>query len=94
MTGLWALWWVWIVAALIFGIVEVFVPAFFFLGMAIAAVLIGAGMGVGVLGLIGVSLPVLLFVFAAVSLVATVLLRRWIGVRRGQVKIWHTDIND
>lgn len=91
---LWAIWWVWIVAALVMGIIEIFVPAFFFLGMATAAAIIGLGLAVGVLGLIGVSLPILLFIFAAISLVGTILLRRWLGVRRGQVKTWHTDIND
>jgi membrane protein implicated in regulation of membrane protease activity len=94
MMELWAVWWIWIVAALVMGIIEIFVPAFFFLGMAAAATIIGVGLAVGVLGLIGVSLPVLLFVFAVVSLVLTILLRRFLGVRRGQVKTWHTDIND
>ncbi len=94
MTELWAVWWIWIVAALLMGIIEIFVPAFFFLGMAAAATIIGVGLAVGVLGLIGLSLPVLLFVFAVVSLVLTILLRRFLGVRRGQVKTWHTDIND
>lgn len=94
MTELWAVWWIWVVAALVMGIIEIFVPAFFFLGMAAAAGIIGLGLAVGGLGLIGVSLPILIFIFAVISLVFTILLRRWLGVRRGQVKTWHTDIND
>lgn len=94
MTELWAVWWVWIVAALLLSIVEVFVPAFFFLGMAAGAAVVGVGLAIGLLGLIGVSLPLLLFIFAATSVIGTVLLRRWLGVRRGQVKTWDTDINE
>lgn len=94
MTELWAVWWVWIVAALLLSIVEVFVPAFFFLGMAAGAAVVGVGLAIGLLGLIGVSLPLLLFVFAATSVIGAVLLRRWLGVRRGQVKTWDTDINE
>lgn len=94
MTELWAVWWVWIVAALLLSIVEVFVPAFFFLGMAAGAAVVGVGLAIGLLGLIGVSLPLLLFIFAATSVIGAVLLRRWLGVRRGQVKTWDTDINE
>ena len=94
MTELWAVWWVWIVAALVLSIVEIFVPAFVFLGLAIGALVVGLGLALGVLGMIGVTLPILLFVFALTSVVGAVALRYWLGVRRGQVKIWDTDINE
>ncbi|WP_299048556.1 hypothetical protein [uncultured Tateyamaria sp.] len=94
MTALWSIWWVWIVAALVLAMIEVFVPAFVFLGMAIGAVVVGVALGFGALGWIGAGLPALLLLFAVSSVVAAVALRNVIGVRRGQVKIWDRDIND
>mgnify|MGYP000216867458 CR=1 FL=1 len=49
---------------------------------------------IGRFGLIGGALPALLLVFALASVVAWLALRATMGVRRGQVKIWHKDIND
>jgi inner membrane protein len=37
--------------------------------------------------------PVLALVFAVLSLVAWVALRRMVGVKEGQVKMWDKDIN-
>ncbi|WP_299371223.1 hypothetical protein [uncultured Tateyamaria sp.] len=93
MTELWTLWWIWIVAALVLGIIEIFVPVFVFLGMAVGAVVVGVGLAFGLLGWIA-TLPVLLLVFAVASVIAAVALRSALGVRRGQVKIWDRDIND
>ena len=93
MTGLWTLWWVWIVAALLLSIVEVFVPAFVFLGMAVGAVIVGVGLAFGLLGWIA-TLPVLMIIFAVASVIAAFVLRSVIGVRRGQVKVWDRDINE
>jgi hypothetical protein len=42
---------------------------------------------------LGSNLPLLLLVFAVLSLVAWFVLRRSVGVQ-DQVKIWHKDIND
>lgn len=94
MTALWAIWWVWIAAALLLAIVEVFVPVFVFLGMAVAAALIGIGLGFGGLGVAGVGLPSLLMIFGAISVVSAIVLRRALGIRRGQVKVWDRDINE
>jgi membrane protein implicated in regulation of membrane protease activity len=88
---MWAIWWVWIVAGFALGVLEVIVPGYIFLGFAIGAVVVGAGLGLSVLG---GSLPVLLVAFAIVSLLAWVLLRRTLGVRAGQVKLWDRDINE
>lgn len=85
------LWWVWIVAGFALGVLEVLVPGFIFLGFAIGAVCIGILIGVGVL--IG-GPPAMLMVFAVISVLAWLCLRRFMGVREGQVKIWHKDIND
>jgi membrane protein implicated in regulation of membrane protease activity len=40
------------------------------------------------------SLPLLLLVFAVVSLISWLMLRRWLGVYRGQVKTFDHDINE
>jgi hypothetical protein len=38
--------------------------------------------------------PALVLIFAVVSVVAWLVLRRMVGVRDGQVKVWDRDIND
>lgn len=93
MSGIVTLWWVWIVAALVLSIIEVFVPVFVFLGMAVGAVVVGVGLAFGLLGWIA-SPPFLFLIFAAASVIAAIALRSVIGVRRGQVKIWDRDINE
>ena len=85
------LWWAWVVAGFALGVLEVIVPGFIFLGFAIGAVVTGALIGLGVLTG-GPSL--LLLVFAAISVATWFTLRRTMGVREGQSKIWHKDIND
>ncbi len=84
-------WWVWVVAGFALGVLEVLAPGYIFLGFAIGALVTGAGLG---LGLLGNSLAVLILVFAIASLVAWLVLRRTMGVREGQVKLWDRDIND
>ncbi|WP_343116506.1 hypothetical protein [Ostreiculturibacter nitratireducens] len=88
---LWQQWWVWLTAAAVLGIAEVFLPGFVLLGFGVGAVVVGILLW---LGLLGGSLPVLILVFAVASLIAWVLLRRIAGVRKGQVKVWDTDINE
>ena len=88
---LWQVWWVWIVAGFVLGGLEVLAPGYIFLGFAIGAVLTGALVG---FGLVGGSWPVLLLAFAVLSLGAWFGLRRTMGVRAGQVKVWDRDIND
>jgi len=94
MSDLWTVWWVWIVAALVLTIIEVFIPAFVFLGLAVGALVVGLGLGFGLLGAIGVTVPMLLMLFAVASVIAALALRSFIGVRRGQVKHWDRDINE
>ncbi|MFN3722718.1 MAG: NfeD family protein [Paracoccaceae bacterium] len=88
---MWAVWWVWIVAGFALGVLEVLAPGYIFVGFAVGALVVGAGLGLGVLG---GSLPILLLVFAVASLVAWIVLRRVLGVRKGQVRLWDRDIND
>lgn len=90
---IWAIWWVWIIAALALATLEVVAPAQIFLGFAVGALGVGAGIFVGVPGLAN-SLPVTSIVFAVLSLVAWIGVRRLVGVREGQVKVWKKDINE
>ncbi|MGV8985526.1 MAG: NfeD family protein [Cypionkella sp.] len=88
---IWTVWWVWVVAGVILGVMEIVIPGFVFLGFAI-----GAGL-TGVLVLIGVApanVALLALVFAVLSLAAWIALRRAVGVRKSQVKLWKDDIND
>ena len=93
---MWSLWWVWVIAALALGFLEVLVPSWAFLGFAIGAALTGGILGVGgpLATWLAGSLPATLLVFAFLSLVAWLALRRAVGVRQGQVKVWDRDINE
>ena len=93
---IWAVWWAWLVAALALGILEIFAPGFIFLGFAAGAAVTGLLLAVGgpLAGWMAGSLPMTLLVFAVLSLVAWVALRRVVGVRKGQVKVWDRDINE
>ncbi|MGV6848135.1 MAG: NfeD family protein [Marinibacterium sp.] len=86
-----ALWWVWVAASLILAILEVVIPGFIFLGFAIGAFL--TGMLLLNTGL-GLSLPLLFLIFAALSLAAWLVLRSVFALPKGQVKRFHDDIND
>ncbi|MDG4649399.1 hypothetical protein P6F26_13215 [Roseibacterium sp. SDUM158017] len=93
---MWGEWWVWGVAAIALAVGEVILPSFVLLGFAIGAgaiallLLVGGPLAVW----LGASVPVLLLVFAIVSLVSWLGLRRWLGVYRGQVKTFERDINE
>ena len=93
---IWATWWIWMIAGLSLAFLEVLVPGYIFLGFALGAAATGVAIGVGgplSLWLSG-SLPFALLFFAICSLVAWLVLRKVLGVRQGQVKIWHRDINE
>lgn len=89
--ALWQEWWVWMVAGAALAILEILVSGFVLLGFAIGAALTGLLLWLGALG---GSLAVLLLVFAVASLLAWLVLRRVVGVRHGQVKVWDRDINE
>ena len=84
-------WWVWMAAAVALAILEVLVPGYIFLGFAIGAFFVGLAL---VMGLVGFTLPWTLVVFAVLSLISFLVLRKVFGIRHGQVKIWDRDIND
>lgn len=92
----WDVWWIWAAAALVLGIVEILAPGFFFLGFAIGAGVIALLLAFGGPGvaLVTSTLPLLLVVFAVVSIVAWLVLRRVAGVQKGQVKTFDRDINE
>ncbi|MBI1170902.1 hypothetical protein GC209_05840 [bacterium] len=88
---IWTIWWIWVVAGVILGVLEIVVPGFVFLGFAIGAAL------TGVLVLVGAApgnVALLALVFAVLSLIAWIVLRRAVGVTKSQVKVWKDDIND
>ncbi len=88
---LWQEWWVWVVVGVTLAVAEVMLPGFILLGFAIGAALVGLLLLIGVLG---GNLFVLILIFAIASLVAWIALRRLVGIRKGQVKIWDRDINE
>lgn len=90
LAGLVGTWWAWVILGFALGVLEVLAPGFIFLGFAIGAVVTGALVGLG----LPAGVPALILIFAVVSVVAWLVLRRVVGVREGQVKIWDRDIND
>ncbi|MHA6261587.1 NfeD family protein [Arenibacterium sp. CAU 1754] len=87
----WSIWWIWLSAALLLGIVEILLPGFVFLGFAIGALIVSL-----LLYAVGAvfTLPVLVLIFAALSLVAWLVLRKMFALPRGQVKTFNHDINE
>ncbi|MFQ1701534.1 NfeD family protein [Loktanella agnita] len=88
---LWTEWWVWMSAALVLATLEVMVPGYIFLGFAMGAAVLGLLM---LFGITLKGLAVTLVIFAVLSMFSYVILRKALGLRTGQVKIWDTDIND
>ena len=89
MMELWSVWWVWLCASLALAILELLAPGHIFLGIAI-----GAGLTAGVVALpLNTGLPVVLVVFACLSLIAWIVLRRVFRPADDQTRIVHEDIN-
>lgn len=87
----WLTWWIWLAAALALGILEIALPGFIFLGFAIGAAVTGLLL---IFPGVTLSLPILLMIFAAFSLIAWLVLRRIFALPHGQVKTFRHDIND
>ena len=92
----WNEWWPWAVAGLVLAILEVVIPGWIFLGFALGAGATGLLLAIG--GPVGSSMAgsmsLLLVVFAMLSLVAWMLLRKVLGLRGGSVKTFDHDINE
>ena len=88
---IWQQAWLWAVLAVVLAGLEMLAPGFYLLGLACGALAVAFLVWVGVLG---ASLPWMVFVMAAGALASWLALRRWVGVRAGQAKIWDRDIND
>ncbi len=88
---IWQNGWFWIIVAAALGVAEVLLPGYVFLGIALACAVAGLALLAGVSA---PSLPVLLIIIAALSGLAWLILRRVVGVQKGQVRIWDRDIND
>lgn len=93
---MWSLWWVWVVAGVGLAILEVFAPGFVFLGFSAGAVGTGLllGMGGPVTDWLAGSFPATILTFAVISLVSWLVMRRFVGVRRGQKTVFERDINE
>ena len=91
MMALWQVWWVWMVAAAGLGVLELILPGFMALGFGLGAALVGL---LTLLGVLGDNLAWMVLVFAMGSLAGWIGLRKWAGVRKGQVKVWDRDINE
>lgn len=89
-TTLIATWWIWMAAALILAILEVLAPGFVFLGFAIGAALIGLALLTG----LTLSAPLLFVAFAALSLIAWLVLRQIFRLPGSKPKRITRDIND
>ncbi len=94
---MWTTWWAWMAGALLLAILEILAPTHILLGFAIGAFITGGLLYIGGAAAFFVtSLPYTLAFFAAVSLVAWLVMRRIFGLRMGEVKTWskEEDIND
>ncbi|MEO1139808.1 MAG: hypothetical protein AAFW87_10160 [Pseudomonadota bacterium] len=85
----WSLWWVWLCAALALGILEVLVPSYIFLGIAVGAAIM-AGVVVVAPGL---GIAFLMAIFGALSLVSWLVLRRVFRSPDDQTRVIHEDVN-
>ncbi len=89
-----ATWWVWIALAMLFGIVEVLVPSFFFLGFSIGAILMGLALLVFPALVTGLSVSAMIAIFAGLSLAAWLALRLAFKRQSSGSKIFTKDVND
>jgi len=88
-TEVWQLWWIWAAAALVLAMLEIVVPGFIFLGFACGAALVA----LLVLLPVDPGLTALLAIFAGLSLLAWIVLRRLLRRKDDQTRVIHEDIN-
>jgi len=91
----WVYWWLWLFAALGLFVMEAVVPSYVFMGLAVGAGLMAAGLPLAsALGLQDPSLTFVAFSYAIVSLCSWFLLRRFMKTPDVKVKVWKRDINN
>ena len=92
----WREWWAWGVAAALFGVLELLAPGYIFLGFAAGAAAMAGLLLIGapVADWLPEGLPGHLLVFALLSVLAWVALRRLFRLPKGQVTVFRDDIND
>jgi len=92
----WQEWWFWGAAAMVFVILEILAPAYVFLGFGVGAGILATALGFGLppAAWLSQSLPWLLVAFAAISVIAWLVLRLLPGVERTKAKVIEHDIND
>ncbi|CUH66692.1 hypothetical protein TG4357_02580 [Thalassovita gelatinovora] len=89
MTGILEIWWVWLALALVLAVAEIFAPGFIFLGFAVGAALTALVVAFSTFGF-----PVLCALFAILSLVSWLVMRRLFKLPNEKRKVFDTDIND
>jgi membrane protein implicated in regulation of membrane protease activity len=87
--ALWQLWWIWAAAALVLAMLEILVPGFVFLGFACGA----AAVAIVVLLPVDPGLAALLALFAGLSLLAWIAMRRLFLKKDDQTRVIDEDIN-
>lgn len=90
MTAYLSLWWMWICIALVVGLIELLAPGFIFLGFALGALVMAAVVFVAP----GMSVPLMLALFAILSLISWILLRQIFKRQSSGARIVTRDIND
>ncbi|KGJ04369.1 NfeD-like C-terminal, partner-binding [Paracoccus halophilus] len=88
---IWANGWIWVILALILAALELAMPGWFFLGFALAVLLMGGAL---LLGLWPAGLPMALVATAVLTGLIWLALRRIFGTNKGEMKVWTRDIND
>ena len=90
MTWILQIWWAWLGAALALAILKTLIPGYVFLGIAAGAALMAV--------IVALPVPIgpagLLALFAVLSLLAWLALRRAFRASNDQSRIIHRDIND
>ncbi|WP_372840159.1 NfeD family protein [Phaeovulum sp.] len=88
---IWQQAWFWAAAGVVLAALEMVTPGFYLLGLGFGALVVALLVWIG---LLGASLPWMIFVMALGALAAWLALRRWAGVWRNEPKIWDRDINE
>ncbi|MBL3597407.1 hypothetical protein JMM63_17885, partial [Rhodovulum sulfidophilum] len=74
----------------VLAILEILAPVQVFFGVAVGAAAVGIALWLG----LAVAWPWLLVIWGLVAGLSWLVLRRALGVRKGQVRIWDDDINE